>query len=199
MKKIIISVFFIIGACLCAGVCFGEEQVENTGESTVEHQTYFEEGYKFFQEKEYELAIPYFHKYLQNISPDESNYEWASFFLGVSLKKVGLSHASVDVLAHLVMRKPNPKIVIYALELFEDISRTIPFDRDLIIREVASSQEFGFVDGKMADFIHYYQGLYDVEHGFVDWGNEQFRTSKSPDRTVADRGSARGHGLHGPI
>lgn len=187
MNKKILSTCFLI--CLFAITSVAKAEEENISESNIqseeaknssvvdsniEYQAYFDNGYKLFAEKEYESAIPYFHNYLQNISPDESNYEWASFFLGISLEKAGLSHSSVDVLANLVMRKPNPKIVIYILELFEHISRTIPFDKIQVIQDVVSSQEFGFAEGKMADFIHYYQGLYDIEHGFFNWGNKHF-------------------------
>ena len=104
-----------------------------------------------------------------------TDYEWAEFFFGICLKRCGLSHASVDVLSHLVVRKPNPKIVSYALELFEEMTRTIPFDRDLIIHKVICDQEYGFVEERIADFIHFYQGVFDWEHGFHQWGDEHFK------------------------
>ena len=135
----------------------------------------FSKGYRLFEKKEYEKAVPYFYHYLQQSSADITDYEWVEFFFGICLKKCGLSHAAVDVLSHLVIRKPNPKIVSYSLELFEEITRTIPFDRDLIILNVICDQEYGFVEQKISDFIHYYQGLFDWEHGFFQWGNDHFQ------------------------
>jgi len=134
----------------------------------------FQMGYKLFDRKFYSLAAPLFFNYLQNHSRDDTDYEWADFFFGICLKKMGLSHASVDTLAHLVTRKPNPKIVSYCLELFEETTRTIPFDRDLVINKVICDQEYGFVDAELGDFIHFHQGRYDWEHGFFQWGNDHF-------------------------
>lgn len=134
----------------------------------------FNNGYKYFKEKRYWEASPYLYSYLRNNSPDDVDYEWAEFFFGISLKKVGFSHASVDVLSHLVKRKPNPKIVSYTLELFEKITRTTPFDQDLITHEVLSDHEYGFVDENLSNFVNFYQGVFDWEHGFLEWGSEHF-------------------------
>ena len=68
----------------------------------------FSKGYDQFEEKDYESAIQYLHAYLKSHTPDDPDYEWAEFFFGVSLAKMGLSHASVDALSHLVSRNPNP-------------------------------------------------------------------------------------------
>jgi hypothetical protein len=134
----------------------------------------FQKGYALYENKNYHEACPYFYTCLRNSSPDDTDYEWAEFFFGICLKKSGFSHASTDVLAHLVTRKPNPKIVSYCLELFEKTIRTIPFDRDLVINKVICDQEYDFVEEDLADFINFYQGVYDWKHGFSKWGDEHF-------------------------
>ncbi|RJP82938.1 MAG: hypothetical protein C4522_02340 [Desulfobacteraceae bacterium] len=137
-------------------------------------QKAFQEGYERFEDQDYDGACPLFYRYLSMSSPDDADYEWAEFFLGISLKKSGFSHAAVDILAHLVTRKPNPKIVSYCLEFFEKTVRTSPFDHDLVINQVICDQEYGFVGEEIADFIHYHQGVYDWKHGFLSWGDEHF-------------------------
>ncbi|MGA1870648.1 MAG: tetratricopeptide repeat protein [bacterium] len=135
----------------------------------------FTTGYKLFEKKKFEKACPHFFRYMSVNSPDIVDYEWAEFFFGICLKKCGYSHAAVDILAHLVTRKPNTKIVSYCLELFEEITRTQPFDNELIIHSVLCDQEYGFVNEEIGDFINFYQGVYDWKHGFFEWGNEHFK------------------------
>ncbi len=134
----------------------------------------FSNGYKLFKDKKYLKACPYFFNYLSNHSQDDADYEWAEFFFGISLKKSGFSHAAVDILSHLVTRKPNPKIVAYCLELFEEITRTMPFDKEKIILKALCDQEYGFVDRELKDFISFYQGVFDWENGFYQWGQDHF-------------------------
>ncbi len=134
----------------------------------------FRKGYEHYVIEEYGAACEDMHQYMVERTPDDVDYEWAEFFFGISLKKRGYSHAAVDTLTNLVTRKPNPQIVSYSLELLEQISRSGPFDRDLLIDRGLSDQSYDFVEGEIADFVHYYQGEYDWEHGLFQWGDEHF-------------------------
>jgi tetratricopeptide (TPR) repeat protein len=134
----------------------------------------FNKGYELFEGQRYGEASPYFYNYLSTHSPDDVDYEWGEFFFGICLKRCGFSHAAVDVLSHLVTRKPNPQIVSYCLEILEEITRIVPFDEDLVILRAICDQEYAFVDENMADFINYHQGVFDWQHGFFEWGNQHF-------------------------
>ena len=152
-----------------AALIIKQDQSEKAGNSDA-----FRKGYSFFQDKKYLEASEFLYAYLKANSPDDEDYEWAEFFFGISLRKLGFSHASVDVLSHLVTRKPNPKIVSYSLELIEEVSRTMPYDRELVTNEVLSGHDYGFVDQDLSDFIHFHKGVIDWEHGFDQWGNDHF-------------------------
>ncbi|GAB6096971.1 hypothetical protein JCM14469_32250 [Desulfatiferula olefinivorans] len=134
----------------------------------------FDQGYALFSKDDFIDAAPYFYRYISENGPEADEYDWAAFFLGISLKKSGYSHAAVDVLTHLVTRKPNTRIVTYILELFETMSRTMPYDRDKVIHKAIIDQDYGFVDSSLTDFINYHQGLFDWENGFDDWGDKHF-------------------------
>ncbi|MEW5803042.1 MAG: tetratricopeptide repeat protein [bacterium] len=159
----------------------GSDQAPESGPApandrvTVKERDAFARGYRLFEKKEYQKAAPYLYRFLNKNSPDADDYEWAEFFFGICLNKCGLSHGAVDTLTHLVTRKPNPRIISYCLELFEEITRTIPFDRDLLINTVICDQEYGLLEKDMADFINYYQGVFDWEQGFFQWGNDHFQ------------------------
>ena len=134
----------------------------------------FQKGYSAYSRKDFSKACRYLFRYLSQQTPDDIDYEWAEFFFGISLKKLGFSHAALDTLVNLVTRKPNQKIVNYCLELFEQTLDSLPLEREILINRVLCDQEYGFLEGTVADFVHYHQGVYDWEHGFFDWGNEHF-------------------------
>jgi hypothetical protein len=148
------------------------EQAAPVGNSTA--QADFLTGYKLYQEKDYRRACGYLYRYLSQQTPDDVDYEWAEFFFGISLKKLGYSHAAIDVLSNLVTRKPNQRIVFYCLELFEQAMRTLPVERETIINRVLCDQEYGFLEGTVSDFVHYHQGVYDWQNEFYHWGNQHF-------------------------
>jgi tetratricopeptide (TPR) repeat protein len=134
----------------------------------------FDQGYRDFSKGRYQQAGESLFLYLSQRTPDDMDYEWAEFFFGISLLKLGYSHAAVDTLTNLVTRKPNPQIVGYILELLEKISRSQAFDREMLIHRALCDNSYDFVEGDVADFIHYYQGEYDWEHGLFNWGDEHF-------------------------
>ena len=51
---------------------------------------------------------------------------------------------------------------------------TLPHDEDFIVNQVVGDQDYGFVEGGIADFVNYLQGAYDWEHKFFEWGNDHF-------------------------
>lgn len=138
----------------------------------------FHKGYRLFEKKKFKAASPYFYEFISRLTPDDEDYEWASFFFGVCMLRMGYTHAAVDVIGHLLPRKPNPKIVTYCLEIFETLLRETPCDKRFILESALSDQDYGFVEGEMANFVNYYQGLYDWERGLFEWGNQHFKQIK---------------------
>lgn len=134
----------------------------------------FKEGYDRFEHGRYEKACQLFYQFLSERTPEVEDYEWAEFFFGVGMKRLGYTQAAVDSLTNLLIRKPNTKIVAYILEMLEQISRSGPFDRDMVVVRGICDHNYGFVEGNLADFIHYYQGEYDWEHGLFQWGDKHF-------------------------
>lgn len=179
--KLNLTIYLITCLIFCPVGIVGAKEVDEVSQNfdtrsqdQKEDKIDFTEGYALFEKEEYKKACLRFYRYLSTHTPDDTDYEWAEFFFGISLKKMGLSHASVDILSQLVTRKPNPKIVSYCLELFEKITRSLPFDRDLIIHQVICDESYGFVDQYLSDFINYHQGIYDWRNGFKKWGDEHF-------------------------
>ncbi len=139
----------------------------------------FQKGYEAFINEDYLKAADYFYNLIINKTADDENYEWAEFFLGISLSKLDFSHAAADTLARVVIRKPNQKIVAYILELFEVITRTMPHERETLIDQVIVDHEYGFLDQELNNFINYYQGEFDWSRGFYQWGDSHFQAISS--------------------
>lgn len=157
-----------------------KKEVEKAEAAEAGFKRLFRSGYEYYSKGRYPKAAKVLFSFLSERSADDADYEWAEFFFGVSLFKMGYTHAAVDSLTNLVARKPNPQIVSYVLELMERISRTGSFDRALLIDRALCDQSYGFVEGEVSDFVHYYQGEYDWEHGLFSWGDEHF-TKIRPD------------------
>jgi hypothetical protein len=86
---------------------------------------FFLDGYDNYAHRRYDEALEALFEFLGRKTTDDQDYEWAEFFFGISLKRLGFSHAAVDSLTHVVTRKPNPKIVSYT-----PVSYTSPSPRD---------------------------------------------------------------------
>ncbi len=148
-----------------------EQQKEAENEA---YSQLFNEAYDRFEHRRYRAACKQFYQFLSEKTPDTVDYEWAEFFFGVGMKRMGFSQAAVDSLTTLLTRKPNTKIATYILEMLEQISRSGPFDRDMVLIRGICDQSYGFVEGNLADFVNYYQGEYDWEHGLFQWGDKHF-------------------------
>jgi tetratricopeptide (TPR) repeat protein len=146
----------------------------------------FHQGYEDYTKGKYQQSAQVLLKFLSERTLDDADYDWAEFFFGISLDKLGFSHAAVDTLTNVVTRKPNPQIVGYVLELLEKIVRTLPHDSDMLVHRALCDQSYDFVNGPVADFIHFYQGQYDWEHGFFKWGEEHF-AKITPDSYYYDK------------
>jgi len=164
-------------------VAANNEKKAETQELSIEEQEALDEqkkelfkaGYDKFNRKKYKDAATGFYQYMQVANPGDENYEWAHFFYGVSLEKLGYSHATVDTFANIVTQKPNTKIVIYILSYFDTISRKQPFDNELLIARALNSTNYGFIDDDLAALVHYHQGIYDNRYGLSDWASGHFQ------------------------
>ena len=156
-----------------------EEALEDAeygiAEAEVNPQEMFQFGYELFKAEKWEFAAASFLEFIQLTSSDEKNYEWAEFFMAISLEHLGYTHVAVDRFSNLASRKPNTKIVSYILDMFEEISRTKPFDYDQVILQVVNDKDYGFISSEVSGFVDYYQGIQDWKTGYRDWAEDHFK------------------------
>ncbi|WP_185906597.1 hypothetical protein [Teredinibacter haidensis] len=160
----------------------GTPLLETTVELSIDEQEQLDEekkrlfktGQDKFNNRKYMDALIAFYLYMKAANSSDENYEWAYFFYGVSLEKLGFSHAAVDTFTDIVTEKPNTKIVIYILSYFDMISRKQPFDQELLIAQALNSTDYGFIEDDLSALVHYHQGVYDARSGLADWSNSHF-------------------------
>jgi hypothetical protein len=158
------------------------QQPEQVMELTIDEQEKLDEekkalfkvGYDSFNRKNYRESLGGFYHYMSVANAGDENYEWANFFYGVSLEKLGFSHAAVDTFTKIVTSKPNTKIVVYILSYFDNLSRNKPFDQEMLIAQALNSTDYGFVDDDLAAMVHYHQGIYDTRNGHAEWAEGHF-------------------------
>ncbi len=144
-------------------------------EVEIDPQDIFKQAYQQFKLKRWEIAAGSFLEFIQLTSSDEKNFEWAEFFMAISLEHLGYTHAAVDRFSNLAARKPNTKIVSYILDMFEQISRTKPFDYDQVILQVVNDKDYGFISDEVSGFVDYYQGIQDWKTGYRGWALDHFK------------------------
>ncbi len=157
------------------------DKSEMLNHSQVNSQDVFKQGYALFKNEKWQDASDYLFRFLQVTSVDDKNYEWAEFFMGICLEKLGFTHAAMDRLANLAARKPNIRIMAYTLEMFENISRNEPFDYEQIILQIVNDQDFDFISSDISGFVHFNQGIQDAKTQHEDWAQDHF--SKIPKDT----------------
>ena len=167
-------------AALLADAAAQEEIAEENAEFEIaeveiDPQDIFKQAYQQFKLERWEIAAGSFLKFIQLTSSDEKNFEWAEFFMAISLEHLGYTHAAVDRFSNLAARKPNTKIVSYILDMFEQISRTKPFDYDQVILQVVNDKDYGFISDEVSGFVDYYQGIQDWKTGYRDWALDHFK------------------------
>lgn len=158
-----------------------QEQAESTEEAKAEDvreveidPLVFDDALDDFYTKRYVDAATGFWSYLRNANPADDKYEWSQFFLGESLRELGLTHAAVQYYYLVAKTRSRPEILPLALERLEQLTRGRPFDEILLYEDLLYDSEFGFLPENLANWVQYVQGYYDYRNDFVEWGNRHF-------------------------
>jgi hypothetical protein len=138
----------------------------------------FDEGLKYFYEKKYASACRRLWDYMAGNEKGAEKYGYAEFFLAQAFERLGLTHAAVEYYYNVAKDRTKPELLPDALQALERISRRVPFDQDLVLKDLLYDTNFGFVRPDLRDFILYHQGLLDYRNGFIRWGRSHFSMIK---------------------
>jgi hypothetical protein len=102
------------------------------------------------------------------------NYPWAQYFLALDLENLGFTQAAIVYQVTVAKDRIKPEILPLALKALERMVSQVPFDEDLVIRELLYGTDFGKVPDENNDFVEFYRGLVDYTDGRIRWGDEHF-------------------------
>lgn len=134
----------------------------------------FQEALANYYADDFVGASAKMYDYLTTNEQTVENYEWAEYFLGMSLLRLDFKQAASEYLFNVAKDRTKPEILPEALQALEEIMQG-PYDESLLDEQLLTDSEFGYLPPYVADFVAYHQGLADLRDGRVAWAERIFR------------------------
>ncbi|MBK8009893.1 MAG: hypothetical protein IPK13_00965 [Deltaproteobacteria bacterium] len=134
----------------------------------------FQEALENYYADDFVGASAKMYDYLTTNEQTVENYEWAEYFLGMSLLRLDFRQAASEYLFNVAKDRTKPEILPEALQALEEIMQG-PYDESLLDGQLLTDSEFGYLPPYVADFVAYHQGLADLRDGHVAWAERIFR------------------------
>jgi hypothetical protein len=134
----------------------------------------FEKGLEAFYHDHFVEAAALMFDYLATNENTVENYEWAEYFLGAALARVGFTHGGAEYLYNVAKNRTRPEILPDALNELEKLLEAA-HDEDLIDQQLLTDSEFGYLPPGASDFVSYHQGLADLRAARIEWAERNFR------------------------
>lgn len=123
-------------------------------------------------------AAPGFYTFLRGSPKTADNHAWAQFFLASDLARLDFTHAAITYAAMVAKDRGRPEVVPEALKLLEDLTARVPYDQELVDREVIHGSDFGILPPDATDVVHFHQGVLDYKDGHLEWAENHFEQIK---------------------
>jgi hypothetical protein len=124
-------------------------------------------------------SAPLFHAFLRGSPRTADNYEWAEYFLAIDLSELGFSHGAIVFLSDITKTRARAELLPEALAALERITAKVPYDTELVEREVIYGTDFGFVPPSVQDYVSFHKGMIALKDGQVRWAFTQFDKLKA--------------------
>lgn len=133
----------------------------------------FEAGLGAFYADDFATAAAQMYDYVATNPGTVDNYEWAEYFLGVSLARLNFSGAAAEYLFNVAKNRTRPEILPDALLELETLLAG-PHDESLLDEKLLADTDFGYLPAAIADFVYYHQGLQDLRADRLQWAQRLF-------------------------
>ena len=125
-----------------------------------------------------EKAIPLLWFFLKRNAPETPEYERAEFHFAKALSTLGFNHAAAEYFVNVAKGRRDARLLPSAMRELEDLVKGRPFDGELILGQLVSDTDFGYLPPGVEDFVAFHQGLTDNREGYARWGSEHFADLK---------------------
>ncbi len=122
-----------------------------------------------------ERAVPLLWTFLKRNPPEIPEYERAEFHLARALDRVGLHHAAAEYYVNVARGRRDARLLAPALAGLAETVRARPFDAELVVGELLSDTDFGYLPEGVDDFVAFHQGTTDAREGFARWAEARFQ------------------------
>ncbi|MEQ8275206.1 MAG: hypothetical protein RMA76_43535 [Deltaproteobacteria bacterium] len=133
----------------------------------------FEDGLGDYYSDDFVGSAAKMYDYVSTNEPTVENYEWAEYFLGVSLENLGFKHAAAEYLFNVAKNRSRPEILPDALTHIEALLED-PHDERLLDDMLIVEGDFGYLPSYVSAFVFYHQGLADLRAGRLPWAERLF-------------------------
>ncbi len=151
----------------------GQDAAADDGLRSAAPPERFEDGLRAFYSDDYAAAAARMYDYVATNDTTVENYEWAEYFLGVSLGRLGYRAAAAEYLYNVAKNRTTPEILPEALAELEKLM-AYPHDERLIVDRLLTDSSFGYLPDYVASFVRYQQGLADLRAGRLAWARREF-------------------------
>ncbi len=134
----------------------------------------FDEALRLHYDGDSRDAAPRFYAYLNGSPRTADNYEWAQFFLADDLARLGFTHAAIVYWSEVAKTRSRAEILPEALAGLERLTAQVPYDTELVEREVLYGTDFGTVPPNVFDYVHFHKGLVALRDGSLRWATQHF-------------------------
>jgi tetratricopeptide (TPR) repeat protein len=152
----------------------GNAATQNQGARKAAPPERFREGLGRFYADNFAGAAAAMYDYIATNEDNVENYEWAEYFLGVSLKRLGFTYGATAYLFNVAANRTRPEILPDALGELEELMDG-PHDEYLLDDVLIVDNDFGYLPSRMDGFVSYLKGLADLRSDRVRWAERHFR------------------------
>jgi len=119
-------------------------------------------------------AVPLLWAFLKRNPPESPEYERAEFHFATALDILGYHHAAAEYYVNVARGRRDQRLLAPALASLAETVRARPFDGELILGELVSDTDFGYLPPGVDDFVAFHQGTIDFREGYARWGQAHF-------------------------
>jgi tetratricopeptide (TPR) repeat protein len=119
-------------------------------------------------------AAPKFYAYIHGSPRTADNYEWAEFFMADDLARLGFTHAAIVYWSEVTKSRTRTELLPEALAALEKLTNQVPYDAELVEREVLYGTDFGYIPPAAFDYVHFHKGLIAQRDGNLRWATQHF-------------------------
>ncbi len=117
---------------------------------------------------------------IELVKKDSLDAAEARVIAAYAMYRLGFTYGATEMYAEAIRDKIGSAVAERALAGIEEIAKEHPVDSDFVYGEILNDVEFGVLPSTLQDFVSYFNGLFNVEHGFNKWGEAEIKRV-SPD------------------